>query len=178
MSTAILYRMQAGFPGDVNRAHPASVVPVLNDASTPVLTAGLVAMFNGASNDVRSVASGDAQTPGTTVLRPAGVTCRAYPIQQTTAGTAYAPASIGAPEPLPAGAAIDILNNGFIMGIVNGVAQKGATVYVWAAASSGNHVQGGFEAASTDGSTFALPASCYFNGPADSLGNVEIYFNT
>lgn len=173
MTTALLYRMQGGFPGDVNRTHPASIVPALNDASTPVLTAGLVAMFNGASDDVRSVATGDAQSNGTTTLRIAGVTVRSYPIQQPTAAVAYAPAAIGAPEPLPAGQYIDVLDDGFIMGVVVGTPNKGDPVYIWASASSGAHIQGGFEASSSGTNTFGLD-NAYFNGPPDSLGNVEV----
>lgn len=173
MSTAILFRMQAGFPGDVNRTHPASIVPRLNDATSPVLTAGLVAMYNGAANDVRSVATGDEQTPGTTSLAVAGIAVRDYPVQQPTATTFGAPATIGAPEALPAGGFISVLVEGFIMGVVVGTPNLGDPVYVWAAASTGAHIQGGFEATALDGSTFAIPGAT-FNGPPDTSQNVEI----
>lgn len=177
MSTAIAYRMGAGFPGSVNRTHPASIFPILNDPSTPVLTAGLVIMYNGSAQDGRSVAAGDAAGNGTDIKKIAGISVRAYPVQQPTAATAYAPASIGAPEPLPAGAMIDRLTIGAIMGVVNGSPNLGDPIYVWAAASSGAHVQGGFEASPSAGNTFQLPATVTFNGPPDVNGNVEIAVN-
>lgn len=176
VSTAIKYRMQAGFPGDVNRTHPASIVGRLNDPSAPVLTAGLVCLYNGASNDVRSVAAGDAQSTGTTALAIAGITVRSYPIQQATASQNYAPATIGSPETLPAGGVIDVLTLGYIMGVVVGSPNLGDPVYVWASASSGSHVQGGFEASASNTNTFAI-AGATFNGPPDTLGNVEIQLN-
>lgn len=173
MATAITFRMQAGFPGDVNRMHPASILPALNDGTSPVLTAGLVAMYNGASNDVRSVATGDEQSDGDTPLSIAGITVRAYPAQQATASTFGAPATLGGPEALASASIIDILISGLIMGVVVGTPNKGDPVFVWAAASSGAHIQGGFEATASDNNTFAIPGA-FFNGPPDSSGNVEV----
>lgn len=174
MSTAILYRMGAGFPGDVNRTHPASISPILNDSATPVAFAGQVAMFNGASNDARAVVAGDAAANGTDVKRIAGIAVRAYPVQAVNPAANYDAQSLGA-SALPAGTVIDTLRSGFIMGVVNGAPNLGDPVYVWAAASTGSHVQGQYEASSSATNTFALPNGSYFNGPPDVNGNVEIF---
>lgn len=171
MSTAILYRMQAGFPGDVNRTHPASLVPILNDPTNPVAKPGQVGLYNRAAQTMRAVASGDAVTNGTDPVHIAGIAVRAFPIQSATPPGNYGAETIGGGS-LPSGI-VDRLQSGFIMGIVNGTPDLGDPVYVWAAASTGNHVQGQFEASATAGSTFSI-ANAEFNGPPDSLGNVEV----
>jgi hypothetical protein len=64
---------------------------------------------------------------------------------------------------------------GYISAKLNtGVAQKGGAVFIWVAATSGAHIQGGFEVAASGGNTCALDESYSFNGPADANGNVEI----
>lgn len=172
MSTAILYRMQAGFPGDVNRTHPASIVPILNDPTSPVLKPGQVGIYTGAAQSMRAVASGDAAANGTDVKHIAGIAVRSFPVQASTPNANFDAQGFGNGL-LPAGI-VDRLQSGFIMVVVNGTPNLGDPVYVWAAASTGNHVQGQFESASSATNTFALPSTCYFNGPPDASGNVEI----
>jgi hypothetical protein len=80
---------------------------------------------------------------------------------------------------VPRSGICDVMVRGYAGILLSGAAaaKKGGTVYVWYAASAGAHVQGGFEAAATGGSTLALPDKYYFTGPADANGNCEIAVN-
>lgn len=168
---AFAFRMGAGFPGDVNRTHPASIEPCLNDPETPVSLFGQPVLIDATSQAARPFAAGDASD---TVPSGYGVSVRPYPFQQASASN-FGEATIGA-APVPAGA-IDILRAGYIMGKLNaGTAVKGNPVYVWCAASSGDHVQGGLEGSASSGNTVQLK-NATFNGGADASGNVEIAFN-
>jgi hypothetical protein len=161
---AFPFRMGAGFAGDVNRTHPASIEACLIDAAAPPLGYGY-AVLPGASNGVRQLAAGD---QGTTYIY--GVTVRPYPVQQSNGGMS---APFGNAIP-PISGVIDILKTGYIMVPIVGAVVKGGAVYVWAAASGGGHTQGGFEAGATGGSTIALPNTYTFNGPADANGIGEL----
>lgn len=165
------YRMGAGFVGDVNRAHPFTVEPAFNDASNPVLTAGLACVINAAGTGVRSMASGD-----TALTALWGVTVRAFPTQDPGTNETYGTVSTVVAEPLIAGSGIDVLRSGYIMVPIVGTVAKGGTVYVWVAASGAGHTQGGFESGATGGSTCQL-ADAFFNGPADANGIGELEFN-
>lgn len=168
---AFQFRMGAGFPGDVNRTHPVSIEPALPNASTPPTLYGEAVLVDTATNSVRPFAAGD-----TGVTAAYGITVRPYPFQQSSASN-YGAAALGSAAP-PTTGAIDIMRSGYMtVQIPAGVAvTKGGAVYVWCAASSGAHVQGGFEGAASGGNTAAL-AGCTFNGPADASGVVEIAFN-
>jgi len=165
---AFTFRMGAGFPGDVNRTHPASIVPGLVNSSAPVAFYGFPAVIDGATSSYRGLSAGD-----TELTSIDGVLARPYPTQQMTGGMS---ASIGAAAAPTSGVA-DFLEDGFIIAQCNNFAaappQKGGAVYVWIAASTGNHVQGGFEAAATAGSTIAL-TNARWNGPTDANGVTEI----
>ncbi len=164
---AFTYRMGAGFPGDVNRTHPASITTELTGTAAPTAYGqAVIADTNGA---MRPFTTGDA------AQNAWGVTVRAFPVQQSTTSNAYGAAGFGSVTP-PAGT-IDVLRSGFI--IVNlpngGTTVKGGAVYVRVAASSGNHVIGAFEAAS-DSTNTVLVQNATFNGAPDASGNVEIGF--
>lgn len=161
------FRMGAGFAGDVNRTHPASVEPAFNDAANPVLSAGLACLINAGKNGVRQVAAGD-----TAVTKIYGVAVRAYPLQDPGTSNPYGATGQGA-EALPSGQAIDVLRSGYINVPVVGNPGKGDAVFVWVAASGGGHTQGGFEAAASAGNTAAI-ANAQFNGAPDSNGITEI----
>lgn len=173
-SMAFGFRMPAGFPGDVNRGHPASIEPCLIDASAPPTAYGQPVLPDSTTNGVRPFAAGD-----TAVTTMWGVTVRPFPVQAST-GTAYGGAAFGTATP-PTSGAIDIMRSGYIMAKLpagSAATTKGAAVFVWCAASTGNHVQGGFESSSSGGNTAALDTARYqFNGPADANGNVEICVN-
>lgn len=166
------FRMGAGFPGDVNRTHPVSIEPALT-GNTPPTAYGQPVLIDSTNQGVRPFAAGDQSN---TVAAGYGITVRPYPTQQASASN-YGSASIGAAVP-PTTGAIDVMRSGYIM--VNlpagGSPVKGGPVYVWAAASTGNHVLGGVEAAYTAGSTTQL-LNATFQGTPDANGNVEIAFN-
>lgn len=166
---AITYRMIAGFPGDVNRTHPAGIEPCLIDVNSPPTLYGAAVVCDATTNGVRPVTTGDTAAYGVTV--------RPFPLQ-ASAGSSYGAVGIGAATP-PTSGVIDILRSGYIMATLNGTvpSTKGGTVYVRVASASAGKPIGGFEAAADGGNTITLPAQTTFNGPADATGNVEIAFN-
>lgn len=165
---AFTYRMGAGFPGDVNRTHPASILPGLQDTTNPVLLYGNPVVINTSANSYREVLVSD-----TAVTTIAGVLVRPYPTQQTTGGMS---SSLGAATP-PVSGVVDVINDGFVMVRCNNFAAaqptKGGAVHIWIAASTGAHVQGGFESAASVGNTIDI-SNARFNGPADSNGVCEL----
>lgn len=167
--TAFSYRMGAGSAGEVTRTHPAAIFPYKNDPTAPVRAYGAPAFFNGAANDVRGVAVGDASA---TAVQVAGWVCRPYPHQS---GALVGPmTTVGYGGDVPdVGNVVDLLTIGSILVPCVGTPNLGAPVYVWAAATAAPHVQGGVEAAAAAGSTL-LVAGAYFNGPPDSAGVAEI----
>lgn len=172
---AIRYRMQAGFPGDPNRAHPFSIEPCLIDPTNPPVQFGHACIINPVANSVRAVAAGDSA-----LTRIWGVIVRPYPFQQFSA-TNYGAAAFGQATP-PSPGSVDVLRWGYIMVLLNvGAPQpvKGGPAFIWVAATSGNHIQGGFETAASAGNTIALDVNQYnFNGPGDALGNTELIVNS
>lgn len=169
--TAFTFRMGAGFAGEVNRTHPASISAEQNDTTNPILAAGLACMAT-ATGTVRSVIASDTANGDLW-----GVLVRAFPTQQISNANAYAAAGYGAIAPGTV-QPVDILRSGFIMVPVNGTVVKGGAVYVWSAASSGAHVQGGFEATTPGGSGFQITVGrAYWNSPADANGIAELAFN-
>jgi len=175
MASAYLYRMNAGYPGDVNRTHPASIDTALMDATNPPTLYGQPCLINAATGGVRSFLVADQQN--VTPAAAWGVTARAFPIQQALSGTPYGGASIGTAAIGSIGE-VGTLKAGYIIGAVPAGQSpvKGGAVYVWCAASTGLHVLGGFESVYSAGNTTVL-SNAVFNGGADSSGNVEIAFN-
>lgn len=168
---AFLFRMGAGNPGDVNRTHPASIEGALQHATTPVKGYGHAAVIDTTTQTVRSVASGD-----TAITDVYGFAVRPYPTQ-SSGGSAYGAESLGSAT--PPGGPIDILRAGYIMGQLPAgaaAAKKGGQVFIWVAADSGAHKQGGVEVAASAGNTAAL-SKATFNGTQDSNGVVEIAYN-
>jgi hypothetical protein len=169
--TAFPFRMGAGFAGTVNRLHPATIEPALNDPDAPVLGYGLAVMVDGTNNSVRQMAPGD---DGATAVY--GISCRPYPFQQSTGGAAAAFGAATPPEDQP----VDVLRAGYILMPTVGAPVKGGQVYIWVAADSGDHVQGGAEVADDGANTIALTGAgsvAKFNGPADANGVAEVMFN-
>ena len=173
---AFTFRMGAGFAGDVNRTHPASIEPVMIDSSAPPTFYGQPVLLGADSNSnygARAFASGDQSN---TVAAGYGITVRPFPVQQSS-GSNFGAAALGAATP-PTNGVVDVLRSGYIMvNLPNGGSPvKGGAVYVWAAASTGNHVLGGVEAAYSAGNTTQL-LNATFNGSPDASGNVEVAFN-
>lgn len=172
---AFIYRMPAGFPGDVNRMHPVSIEPNFTDPTNPPLGYGIPVLVVTTTSGMRQFGAGD-----TAVTMIYGMTVRPFPIQQQrTDGKNYGAVAFGTGVP-PLGE-IDIMRTGYIMvniPVPTGAAKKGSQVFVWCAASTGGHIQGGIEDSATGGSTAALDANNYmFNGAPDANGNVEIVVN-
>src|SRR5262249_49948070 len=147
-----------------NRMHPASIEPCLIDASTPPTAYGQAVLVDGTTQGVRPLVAGDQAL--TDVY---GITVRPYPTQSNTVTPTF---NTGVP---PVTGVIDVLRNGYIMGVLgDGTltgALKGGQVYVWTATSSGHHVQGGFEASNPTSNGMAI-ARCTFNGVQDANGIV------
>lgn len=165
---AFQFRMGAGFPGDVNRTHPASIEPVLNSKTSPLGTFGQPVLLD-ASGNARPFTTSDQSN---TVANGYGVAVRPYPFQQSAA-TNFGQADFGVAT-VPAGV-VDILREGYIIVKIPAgeTPKKGDPVYVWAAATAGNKTQGYFTSVYTAGSTTQF-RKAVFNGSPDADGNVEI----
>lgn len=164
---AFQFRMGAGFPGEVNRVHPFSVVPSLQDATNPVAQYGHAVVYSSANNSARGLVAAD-----TGITKLSGISVRPYPTQQHSASGFGAPATFGNAAP-PTSGLIDVLEDGFALVKVVGTPTKRGAVFVWVAASTGNHVQGGFETTASAGNTAAI-TNAYFTGGADASGIAEI----
>lgn len=160
------YRMGAGFPGDVNRTHPAGIVPGLLNITNPPRLFGDPVVVDTATNSYRGFIAADVTSP----IFIDGILVRPFPTQQTSGGMS-AVLGVGAPA---AGQPCDVLEDGFIMVKVNngGTPTKDGAVYVYTAVNSGNHVQGGFESAA--GANLMLINNAVFNGPPDASGVAEL----
>jgi len=173
--TAFTFRMGAGFAGDVNRGHPASIQPALISPVNPVILYGQAVIIDataGNNNGVRALQAGD-----TALTDIWGVAVRPYPIQQSTTSSPYGEVPYGAIA-APTMQPLDVLRGGYIMVPVVGQSVKGGAVYIWVAASGGGHVQGGFEIVASAGNTCSLSASGYqFNSPPDANGIAELILN-
>jgi len=163
---AITYRVGAGVPGTISRINPTPTIePTLIDAANPPTVFGQPVIIDATSQGVRPLTVGDV-----TIY---GITVRTYPFQQWSGSLNVA---LGVAGGIDIGAA-NILRSGYIMAQINGTPVKGGTVYIWTAASSAPHVQGGFEVANPGGSGFALPATTTYQGGVDSTGVGEIAYN-
>jgi hypothetical protein len=167
---AFTYRMNAGFAGDVNRGHPASILPCLADPTTPPTAFGQPVVAVAATNGVRPLAAGDG---GLTDIF--GITVRPYPTQSVAAAAyPYGDVILGGGAPAVK-QPVDVLRAGYIFVSVVGQPVKGGLVYIWTAASSGAHIQGGFESVAPGGSGIALPAGRFWwNSPPDNTGIAEL----
>lgn len=162
------FRMPTGFPGDPNRTHPFSILPGLVNVTTPPRLFGDPVLIDTATNSYRGLTAADASDSN--AINIDGVAVRPYPTQQTTGGMT---ASIGTGVPAT-NQPIDVLNEGFIMVKVNsGTPTKKGPVFVWAAASTGAHVLGGFETAFSAGNTVQIE-NAFFNGPPGTDGVTEL----
>ena len=171
---AFPFRMGAGVPGDVNRTHPVSIEPNLIDTAAPPTAYGQAVLQAASSGGVRPFAAGDSA-----VTSIVGVTVRPYPLQQSS-GSNYGAAAFGSATP-PTSGVIDVMRTGYILVQLNDITaapNKGDPVFIWSAATSTIHTQGGWEVGASGGNTAALDTGRYmFNGPPDANGVVEIVVN-
>lgn len=167
---AFPFRMGAGFPGDVNRAHPASIVPALINTSVQAPRAyGDAVLIDTATNSMRGVIAADGSV---TAARIEGVLVRPFPSQQQTGNALNSPIGAGTP---PSAGAMDYIEDGFVMVKLPAGASvtKGGAAFVWCAATAGNNIQGAFVAAASGTNTLSV-TNARFNGPADAQGNAEL----
>jgi hypothetical protein len=171
------FRMGAGFAGDVNRTNPSFVEPVLIDAAAPPTAYGQGVLIDPTTQGVRPLVAGDQAL--TSIY---GITVRPFPQQAATAPQQFGgTGALGTTVAPPTSGAMDVLRSGYIMVSVVGATVKNGTVYIWTAASSGSHIQGGFEGVNPGGSGMALSSGAgsttAYNGSPDANGIVELMFN-
>jgi hypothetical protein len=167
--------MGAGFAGDLNRTHPAEIEPVKLDADNPPSMFGQAVILDATSHRARHLLPGDADV----VTDIFGCICRPWPQQQETSNEQNAAVGFGEIE-APRGVASAVRSGLLMIQLNQGVTApaKGSPVFIWCAATSGDHLQGGFETTATTGSTAALdPKKYQFNGGPDSDGIVELSCN-
>ena len=171
---AFKFRMNAGFPGDVNRSHPASILASKQDSTKPVPYVGMPAMLT-AAGAIRYL---NATDDGTTNVGIHGIVVRPYPMQAPSSSGSYGGQTLGSGQAAaPADGVVDVVREGHILASVVGTGiVRGAAVYVWTAASTGSHVQGGFESAASAGNTLKV-LNAIFNGPEDANGVAEIFIS-
>jgi hypothetical protein len=169
---AFLYRMGNAIAGDYNReAAGGTIEPGVADPANPIAAYGLPVVLDTAGT--RGVQTGD------TAVNLYGVIVRPYPTQATPPATLGAQQLLSTPAVPPTQGTIDILRRGYVGVAVNSgsasSAVKGSAVYIWTAATTTGHTEGGFEAASSGGNTIAAPAT--FMGPVDSNNLTELAWN-
>lgn len=167
MTNAITFRMNFATPGEVTRPSQSTIeaqpygATAFASYGVPVgLVSGLVVPIN---------------SSGVAVY---GILVRPFP---TTGVNASDPLGTSVP---PTTGVANILRRGYIGIYLQNFAVNAATpnapAYVWYAANSGQHVQGGLEAAATGGSTTELntfPYNAYFACANDANGFCELVFN-
>ena len=160
---AYLKRMPAGIAGDVNRAQQVVIRPEVitpSNGTNPPVSYGVALVIDATTGQVRLPFTGD------TAIN--GFLARPYVTNSTTNG-------LGVDSP-PSSGACDMMMRGFMSVKLAGstAAINGGQVYVYIAASSGAHVQGGVEAAS--GANLISIPGCLFSGAADANGFTEISY--
>lgn len=144
---SFLAQSPSGFIGRITRSVPApKITPDPNDVTNPVAYYGL-AVMNTVNNTVRSILTTDAGASGI-----GGIAVAPFPFQQQST-TNYGATSLGALTAVPTGIVIDTNRAGFQTVYCNTAqaptASKLSKVFVWCAASTGTHIQGGFETAAS-----------------------------
>lgn len=161
---AFTYRMPAGIPGAISRnAGQATVEPCAFNASKPFTAYGQFGKT--VSGKFEPLESGDAASVIT------GMLVRPFP---TNAGQD----GLGVSTPPTSGIG-DRLKRGYLsVMLALGTAAKDAQVYV--VTTAGGDVVLGDIVTSTSpagGGTAVAAAGCFFTGPADASGNVEVAYN-
>ena len=166
---AFQYRMGAGFLGDVNRTHPASIEPCLIDASAPPTAYGQPVLVDPTTQGVRTLATTDYTTNPWYIY---GITVRPYPFQANTTTP-----TIGGGTP-PVSGIIDVLRSGYIMVPVYGACVKGGLAYIWVTATSVNHIENTFEI-TTNASNVNIVSNpnTSFNGSPDTSAVLNANIN-
>jgi hypothetical protein len=174
MGAAFTFRAGAGFPGEVSRQENSIIEPCVLNAAFPPLLFGIPMIVDTAGGNagiVRPYTSGD-------TANPYGILVRSFP-QSTATATNFGNTPLGGAGVPPSSGPAALLISGYIIVQVpvgSALPTKNGPVFIWTAATSGAHIQGGFETASS-GSTIAITGTTHFNGPQDANGNIELVFN-
>jgi len=136
---AFLDRMPSGIPGDLSRKEGAIVEAMNYDATNPPAAFGQFVVIDGTSHNARKVLAGDA---GSAIY---GILLRPFPISNTNTTDGLGTSTPNTTYPA------DVCKKGYVSVLLqNSTAPvKGGQVYVRTAATSGNLVQGGIEAAAS-----------------------------
>lgn len=174
MGAAFTFRAGAGFPGEVTRQENSIIEPVVIDASAPPLLYGVPVVIDPTTQGIRPLVAGDS---GLTAFY--GILVRPFPTSQAST-TNFGNTPLGGAGVPPASGPASVLVSGYIavqVPIGQTLATKNGAVFVWVAATSGAHIQGGFETV-TSGSTITIPLSlARYNGGQDANGIIELAFN-
>lgn len=167
------FTMPSGLAGDITRKWPSitepNIITPAGDSYAPT-SYGQAVVVDATTGQARTLNAGDTNAYGVLV--------RPFPIGAPGSGNSgifgdnYA---LGPGTP-PNQGSCDVLRFGYVNVALNtGVPApvKGGQVYIWTAATSGNHIQGGFETVADGGSTIA-PTNWFYMGAGDVNGNIEI----
>lgn len=170
------YRMGAGFAGDVNRTHPASIYPGIQDSTTPVRRYGEGALLDTTHNAWRGLKAADGSDSVPIILN--GVLVRDYPVQAATAAGNFGQQTLSDSVSAPSsGVVLSWLMSGRIIVKVRGASPTAlninSPVYIFTAVDESGHVQGGFETAAITGKTVQV-INARYRGPSDANGITEL----
>jgi len=177
MGAAFTFRAGAGFPGNVTRQENSIIEPALIDAAAPPLLYGVPVVIDPTTQGVRPLVAGDS---GLTNFY--GILVRAFPTSQAST-TNFGNTPLGTNPAPPTSGPCDVLVSGYInvqVPVGSALALKNGAVFVWVAATSGVHIQGGFETAANGGNTIAIGGAgvtTHYNGGQDANGIIELVFN-
>jgi hypothetical protein len=161
MTNAFTYRMPAGIPGAISRGQgQATIEPQVANAAKPFLAYGKFGKT--VAEKFIPLEAGDAAAVIT------GLLVRPFPTTSSQDG-------LGTSTP-PTSGMLDRMKRGYMtVHLDKGVAAKDAQVYVRTTVNGGDAV-GQIEAAAAGGECVAA-AGCFFTGPADANGIVEVAYN-
>ncbi|MDE1905288.1 MAG: hypothetical protein KGH75_02400 [Rhodospirillales bacterium] len=162
---AFLTRMPSGIPGDLTRQSAATVEPQPLASATPFATYGAFGYMTAAGAFAPIITT-------TTVGQVYGLLVRPFP---TTGINASDPLGTSVP---PTTGIANVLRRGYInVTLAGGTAYAGLQVYVRTVVGTSGHAIGAIEAAPSDTANCLAISNCFFTGPADASGNVEIGYN-
>jgi hypothetical protein len=173
---AFTYRMPAGFPGTITRTYATKVEPGVIDTASPPLFFGQGVTFDSTALAIRP--------PLTTDSGIIGVTVRSFPTQGNfPASPAVDP--IGTAN-CPLQGEVDLMVSGYMAVTLSGTTSvnRYSPAFVWMGATSGSHVNGGFEgsanftyvtapnAGNTGNGTFTVAPVLGSGNPANIFGGL------
>lgn len=165
---AFQYRMDAGYPGAINRAHDATIQAEVMDNTGVPATYGL--MLTMGTNGVRAPVASD------TAAMFSGLYVRPYPTAGGSVSNAVNdPLSVSTP---PGIGHANVMKRGYMAVKLNAASPavvKGQAVGIFIGTASAGNPAGGVTGAAPGATVLAIPAK--FVGPADANGITEIEYN-